>query len=94
MSSFKDLSVWQESILLAEEVYILTHSFPKKEQFGLADQLRRSAVSIASNIAEGHGRFSKADTMRFLYIARGSLNELETQMIIAHRIGYLRAVDT
>jgi four helix bundle protein len=91
MSSFKDLAAWQESIQLAAAVYRITAHFPENERQGISHQLRKAAVSVASNIAEGNGRYSPADTLRFLYISRGSLNELETQLIISCRIGYLEA---
>jgi len=87
MSSFRDLLVWQKSMDLADVVYRLTRSFPREETFGLAAQLRRSAVSIASNIAEGQGRSSSREFKQFLNIARGSLCELQTQLEIAQRAG-------
>jgi len=87
MSSFRDLLVWQKSMDLADVVYRLTRSFPREETFGLAAQLRRSAVSISSNIAEGQGRSSSREFKQFLNIARGSLCELQTQLEIAQRAG-------
>ena len=80
---YTDLEVWQESRKLANEMYMLTKSYPKDELFGLTNQTRRSAVSIASNIAEGCGRQTSKDTINFLHIARGSLYELETQIFIS-----------
>ena len=74
---------------LVTEVYALTKSFPREEVFGLTSQIRRSAVSIPSNISEGYGRFSDNDFRRFLLISRGSLFELQTQIEIAHRLEYL-----
>ena len=85
--SYEDLRVWQEGIALCETVYRLTRSFPKDERFGLTSQLRRASVSVPSNIAEGWGRGSRADYIRFLRIARGSLYEVRTQLIISQRVG-------
>lgn len=88
-SSYRDLLVWQKARVFAKDIYILTRSFPRNETFGLVSQMRRSAVSIACNIAEGHGRWTRGDYRRFLLIARGSAFELETQLIIASDIGYV-----
>ena len=85
--SHKDLIVWRKAVSLTENVYRLTHHFPREEQFGLTSQMRRSAISIASNIAEGSSRRTRAEFMQFLYIARGSLSELETQLEISVRLG-------
>ena len=82
-------SSYKESILLVNDIYDLTKKFPKEEQFGLTNQIRRSAVSVPSNIAEGSARESAKETIRFLYIALGSLAELETQLIIAKETGFL-----
>lgn len=87
--SFRDLLVWQLSVELAVEVYALTKTFPKEEQFGLTSQLRRAAVSIAANIAEGHGRLHRGDFLHHLSFARGSLAEAETHLIIANRIALI-----
>ncbi len=89
IKSYRDLEVWQRGIDLTKDVYEVTRSFPDEEKFGLTAQLRRAAVSIPSNIAEGWGRAATKDYVRFLRIARGSLVEMETQLIIAHRLGYL-----
>lgn len=86
--SYKDLRVWQQAMDFVVVLYTMTDSFPKSEQFGLTNQMRRAAVSIPSNIAEGHVR-SRKEFSRFLQIALGSLAELETQMELAQRIGYL-----
>jgi len=86
--SFKDLHVWQKSIELTEAVYRLSAKFPTNEQFGLTSQMRRASVSVASNIAEGYGRSTKGEYYQFLGHARGSLSELETQLIIARRLGF------
>jgi four helix bundle protein len=88
MSSFRDLRVWQEGIDLCVSTYRRTENFPKREWFGLAVQMRRAALSIPSNIAEGQGRLTTRDCLRFLGIARGSLFELQTQIEIAVRLGY------
>lgn len=89
ITSYRDLEVWQRGLDLTEHVYAATSSFPEEEKFGLTAQLRRAAVAIPSNIAEGWGRAATKDYVRFLRIARGSLAEVETQLIIAHRLGYL-----
>ena len=85
----RDLNVWQHGVTLAEAVYAVTKSFPKEERFGLRMQLRRSAASVPSNVAEGWGRASTKKYVRFLRIALGSLAAVETQLIIAHRLGYM-----
>ncbi|MFZ5523886.1 MAG: four helix bundle protein [Pseudomonadota bacterium] len=89
MAGYRDLKVWQAAMRLAEDVYRLTEQFPKRETFGLASQLQRSAVSLPSNIAEGHGRNSHKEFNHFLGIALGSLAELETQLILAQHLKYL-----
>ena len=86
---YKDLQVWQRAMDLAEMVYAITKRFPKDETYGLAAQLRRAAVSVPSNIAEGHGRNSKAEFHHFLGTSRGSLLEIETQVELARRFGYI-----
>ena len=88
--SYRDLIVWQKSMDLVDQVYVLTKGFPNEEIFGLTNQIRRSAVSIPSNISEGQGRSSKKDFERFLKIALGSAAELDTQMEIAFRQEYLK----
>jgi four helix bundle protein len=88
-SSYRDLRVWQKSMDLAEHVYRMTESFPKAELYGLTSQVRRSAVSIPSNIAEGQGRTTKGEFRLFLGNSRGSLLELETQLMLASRMKYL-----
>ncbi len=85
--SFKDLLVWQHAIELTTESYKLTADFPDAERFGLTNQMRRAAVSIASNIAEGYGRATKGEYVQFLGHARGSCSELETQLVIARKLG-------
>ncbi|MBX4205310.1 MAG: four helix bundle protein [Candidatus Doudnabacteria bacterium] len=83
---FKDLIVWQKSIELAKIVYKITAEFPKSETYGLASQMQRSAVSIPSNIAEGHSRNNRKEYLQFLGITFGSCSELETQIIIAKAV--------
>ena len=89
MFGFEKLEVWQKAIELSDSVYALSRSFPNEERFGLTSQMRRSSVSIASNIAEGSGRGSNPDFARFVEIAYGSLMELITQLKIASRQGFL-----
>lgn len=88
----KDLEVYKLSLDLVEEIYKRTESFPASENFGLVSQLRRAAVSIPSNISEGSSRGSTKDFIRFLNMASGSLSEIETQLIIAERIGYIKSI--
>ncbi|MBQ6341510.1 MAG: four helix bundle protein [Anaerolineaceae bacterium] len=94
MSSYKELSVWEKSMDLVVVIYKLTKSFPKEETYALCDQMRRAVVSIPSNIAEGQSRGSLNDFIRFLSIAQGSRAELETQIEICERIGYLENPET
>jgi len=88
-SSYKDLRAWKQSVDLALEIYRCTQKFPKDELYGLTSQLRRAAVSVPSNIAEGKGRSSDRELVLFLYHARGSLLEVETQLFIARELRYL-----
>ncbi|MDX2016143.1 MAG: four helix bundle protein [Planctomycetota bacterium] len=87
ITSYRDLDAWKVGMDIARGAYTLTRSFPKDELFGLTSQLRRAAVSIPANIAEGHGRESTQDFMRFLRIAQGSLKELETLLTISADTG-------
>ena len=89
MAGYRDLLVWQSAMQIAEDVYRLTEQLPKHELYSLTSQLRRAAVSIPSNIAEGHGRNSPKEFNHFLGIALGSLAELETQLLLAERLQYL-----
>lgn len=89
MDSYQDLIVWQKSMQLVKEVYTLVKTLPKEEQFALSDQMRRAVVSIPSNIAEGYGRNSTNDYIRFLNIARGSKYELDTQIQICVMLNYI-----
>src|SRR5688572_28872140 len=90
MHNYKELKVWQESIALAKMVYKLIAGFPSDEKYGLTSQIKRSAVSIPSNIAEGAGRNSDKELMQFLSIALGSAFELETQLILANSFGFIK----
>jgi four helix bundle protein len=87
--SYRDLRIWQEAVDLALDIYRVTAAFPKHELYGLTSQMRRAAVSISSNIAEGKGHSSDGDFGRFLFHARGSLLELQTQIVIASGLDYL-----
>jgi len=89
MTTHKDLNVWKKSMNLVVLVYKVTGQFPKEELFGLVSQMRRAAVSIPSNIAEGHGRNSEKELTRFLYISLGSASELETQLLLSKELGFL-----
>src|SRR3954447_18716697 len=89
--SYKELIAWQQGIKLVSEVYHCTQDFPKQESYGLTNQLRRAAVSIPSNIAEGQGRLTRGEFKQFLGHARGSLFEVESQIFIASNLGYLNA---
>jgi len=89
MHNFRELKVWQKSISLVKHVYLLTRLFPKEEVYGLTTQIRRCAVSISSNIAEGCGRGTNKQLAQFLDIAHGSSCELETQLIIANELDYI-----
>jgi four helix bundle protein len=89
IESYRDLQVWQRGVDLTERIYQATQPFPPDERFGLVAQLRRAAVSIPSNIAEGWGRMSTAEFIRFLSIAHGSLTEVETQVIVSRRLGFI-----
>lgn len=86
--SFKDLEVWQVGMELVEEVYRLSAAFPADERFGLTSQIRRASVSVPSNVAEGHGRESTQDFVRFLRMTQGSVKEVETQTILSRRLGF------
>lgn len=88
--SHKDLQVWQEAMVLVTEIYRLSENFPEFEKFGLTSQIRRSAISIPSNIAEGFARKGNKELIQFLYISIGSLSELETQYEIAKNLNYIK----
>ena len=89
MKHYKDLLVWQKAIALVTQVYVVTRSFPREERYGLTSQIRRAAVSVPSNIAEGQARLTPGEFRQSLGIAKGSLAELDTQLIIAENLGYL-----
>lgn len=89
MAYFKELLVWQKSVAFVTEIYVITENFPKSEMFGLSSQLRRAAVSVPSNIAEGNSRRSSPDYTQFLKISRGSCAEIETQLLIAKNLGFI-----
>ena len=91
--TFADLNSWQEGHELAIEIYKITEKFPIKEQFGLTSQLRRAAVSVTSNIAEGFSRETAKDKIRFYFMSRGSVAEIQSQLAIARDIGYLKLDD-
>lgn len=88
MKSHKDLEVWKRTVTLVTSIYTITKGFPQNEVYGLTNQIRRAAVSIPSNIAEGAARKNTKEFIQFLYIALGSLSELETQIIISHNLNY------
>ena len=88
-NTHKDLDVWKLGIDLVKDIYILTKNFPKNEQFGMVAQMRRCAVSIPSNIAEGAARNSRKEYLQFLYISLGSMSELETQLILSKELNFI-----
>lgn len=90
IQSFRDLEVWQKAMDLAEQVYLLTNTFPKEELFGMTSQMRRAATSVPANIAEGWARRGTKEFLQFLNIAAGSLRELETYLLLAERIGIVK----
>jgi four helix bundle protein len=93
-SRYQDLRAWQRAIALVERVYAVTTKFPQAEVFGLKSQMRRCAVSIPSNIAEGQGRATRGEFQQFLGHARGSLYELETQVVIGTKLGYMAVAES
>jgi four helix bundle protein len=94
MSSYQDLVAWQRGIDLCELIYRASSAFPQHEAYGLTSQICRAAVSVPSNIAEGAGRITKGEFIQSIGHARGSLLEIETQLIVAQRLGYLDAKET
>jgi len=93
LKNYKELKVWQRSYTLCLEIYRITKGFPEDERYGLSSQMRRAAVSVPSNIAEGYGRKTTREYIRFLYIAYGSTCELETQTLLAGDLAYLEAAE-
>lgn len=91
INSYKDLLIWQKSMILVEDIYRASSKISKNEQWGIISQMRRAAVSIPSNIAEGYGRKATGEYRHFLCISRGSLYELETQVILCLKLGFLEA---
>ncbi|MGB3511186.1 MAG: four helix bundle protein [Microcoleaceae cyanobacterium] len=87
INDFKDLKIWQKGMDIAEKCYFLTKLFPRDELYGMVQQIRRSSVSIPANIAEGYGRRYTGEYLRFLNVAQGSINELETHLILSGRVG-------
>ena len=94
LKSYRELEVWKKSIDLVEQIYLASSSFPADERFGLTSQIRRAAVSVPSNIAEGAARSGTGEFLQFLGIASGSLAELETQLILANRLKMLSQQQT
>lgn len=92
--SYRDLAVWNKAMDLAAESYALSRQFPKDEMYGMTSQLRRAAVSVAANIAEGHGRDGTASFINFLRIAQGSLKETETHLLLCERVGLVASEQT
>ena len=93
MGDYKDLKVWQESMDLVEKIYTLVKVLPREETYALSDQLRRAIVSVPSNIAEGQNRNTRKEFAQFLYIALGSISEVETQLLIGQRLKYFNNID-
>jgi len=91
--SYRDLRVWQKAMDLAEACYRITRRFPKEELYGMTSQMRRASVSVAANVAEGHGRNNRGDYIQFLRIAQGSLKELETHLLLSQRLELCPAND-
>lgn len=93
INDFKELRIWQKGMEIAKQCYFLTKQFPKDELYGMVQQIRRSASSIPANIAEGYGRRSPGDYKRFLNIAQGSINELQTHLFLAEAVGLCEKTD-
>ncbi len=94
LKNYKELKVWQKSYQFCLEVYKITKEFPKEERYGLTSQIRRAAVSVPSNIAEGYGRKTTPEYIQALYVAYGSNCELETQILLSKDLGYIKVQDT
>jgi four helix bundle protein len=93
LKNYKELKVWQKAYKLCLEIYTATKEFPNEERFGLVSQIRRAVVSVVSNIAEGYGRKTTADYIRFLYISYGSNCELETQVLLSADLNYIESAE-
>lgn len=91
--NYENLEIWKKSIELAVFIYKISSDFPRDEVYGLISQIRRSSISVSSNIAEGAGRGSKKEFLRFIFIALGSLNEVESQIHVAHKLSYISDSD-
>ena len=91
--SFEEMPVWKKAMDLAQQIFALTEGLPKKEDYGLTSQIRRSALSVSGNLAEGFGRHHTKDKMNFYYASRGSLTETKNHLIYAQRVGYLKSDD-
>ncbi|MBI5879860.1 MAG: four helix bundle protein [Chloroflexi bacterium] len=94
IKTFRDLQAWQEAMMLAVMCYDVTRGFPRSEEFGMTSQIRRAAASVPANIAEGHGRQTRADYARFLSVAHGSLRELETHLMLCERVSLTTSEST
>ena len=92
MRGYRELKVWQLGVQISLEVYSITEKLPPREMYGLTSQRRREAISMPSNVAEGHSRGQTKDLIRFLAISRGSVSELETQLIIAEKLGFIQQI--
>jgi len=93
MKDHKDLDVWKKAMDLVENIYTCTKDFPKEEVYGLSSQIKRAVISVPSNIAEGAGRRGNKEFIQFLYISMGSLSEVETQILLAKRLGFIENVN-
>lgn len=93
IKDFKDLLIWQKGMAIAEQCYLLTKDFPREEIYGIVQQIRRASIFIPANISEGYGRNSRGDYIRFLNIAKGSVNELETHLLLSERLKLCNAKD-
>jgi four helix bundle protein len=91
VKSYRDLRVWKTAFELTLEVYRITDTFPRSEQFGLTSQIRRAAISVVSNVAEGHSRTTRGEFRNFLSIARGSTREVEVHLLLAEQLGYVES---
>ena len=92
-NSFKDMPVWQKAMNVAENIFNLTNNLPKKEDYGFTSQIRRSALSIAANIAEAYGRHHISDKIKFYYYSRGSITETQSHLEYARRVGYIKETE-